>query len=54
MNISAQFRLEHDIIELPMGNTPIEDLLNPPPEDDQYLGYALPTVMTGTQYKKIV
>ena len=50
MNISAQFRLEHDIIELPMGNTPVEDLLNPSPEDDQYLGYALPSVMTNTQY----
>ncbi len=50
MNISAQFRIEHDIIELPMENALNEDLLNPPPEDDQYLGYALPSVMINTQY----
>jgi len=50
MNSNAQFRLEHDIVELQMGSTPIEDLPSAPPLNDQYFGYALPSVMTNTQY----
>ena len=33
-----------------MSNTPIEDLPSAPPPNDQYFGYALPSVMTNTQY----